>query len=221
MKVLITSGGTKEAIDPVRSITNHATGRLGSIIAEQFLQGGFSVTYICSEGAALPQLDPISDISDISNSSLEVVTISSVTQLAERLEQALRTVQYNCVIHAMAVSDYSPYGMDTSKKISSDSPYLILVLKRQPKIINCIKEIQPDTLLIGFKLLSGVSEEELLQAADKLMKQSKCDFVLANDLNDIYGDYHKAMLINQAGIVSRGESKKEIAKMIYDCVAML
>ncbi|MCL2398887.1 MAG: hypothetical protein FWC91_03965 [Defluviitaleaceae bacterium] len=210
MRILITSGGTKEAIDPVRSITNHATGRLGSIIAEQFLHNGFSVTYICSEGAALPQLNH-----DFLNYDLEIITICSTAQLAEKLEQLLRSTQYTCVIHAMAVSDYAPYGMDTGKKIPSDSPYLILVLKRQPKIINCIKEIQPDTLLIGFKLLSGVNEEDLLQAANKIMEQSKCDYVLANDLNNIHGDVHKAILINREGIISRGESKQEIAKMIY------
>ena len=223
MNILITAGGTREDIDSVRGIANYSTGQLGSQIANRFIQGGNKVTYICGEGAVFP--DP--------NPCLKVTIIRNVTQLQEKLEQALYSTQYDCVIHSMAVSDYSPYGIASvdeldvqlkdlkltkppSEKISSDSSFLVVVLKRQPKIIQRIKEIQPDTILIGFKLLSDGSEEELMQAAYKLMGQSQADYVLANDLKNIYGDYHKATLLSQDGVVGSGSSKKEIAQMIYD-----
>jgi len=245
MKILITAGGTREDIDSVRGITNYSTGRLGSFIGDQFIQGGDQVTYICSETAALPNASP----------SLEVITIRNVAQLQERLEQALYTDRYDCVIHSMAVSDYAPYAtaslgglsVDESSvdesfinecsmgklsvqlrdlsltklsegKISSDSPFLVMVLKRQPKIIQRIKEIQPDTLLIGFKLLSGEDETALAQAADKLMAQSHADYVLANDLSNINGDVHQGMLFSRDGVIGSGNSKYEIAQMIYNLV---
>ncbi|MCL2421645.1 MAG: phosphopantothenate--cysteine ligase [Defluviitaleaceae bacterium] len=225
MKILITAGGTREDIDTVRGITNYSTGRLGSCIADRFIEAGDAVTYICGEAAALPKQSP----------NLEIITIRNTVQLQEKLEQALHAAPYDCVIHAMAVSDYAPHGVVTmgsiedsldlsgldslnDSKIPSDSPYLALILKRQPKVIQRIKEIQPDTLLVGFKLLSGASEAELVQAAHKQMVQSRADYVLANDLKDIKGSVHKALLTNADGIVGRGGSKEEIAQMIYDTV---
>jgi len=229
MKILITAGGTREDIDTVRGIANYSTGRLGSLIADRFMQAGSAITYICGEGAALPAC----------KENIEIIPIRNVAQLQEKLAQALHFARYDCVIHSMAVSDYSPYrvaSLDTleekldltdlmsvaaasSKKISSDSPYLALILKRQPKVIQCIKEIQPDTLLVGFKLLSDVGEADLVQAARRLMVQSRADFVLANDLKDISSEIHKALLIDQNGVVGRGCFKEEIAEMIFGVVS--
>ena len=55
MDILITAGGTSERIDEVRKISNIATGRLGSLIADAFLQKDTDVTYLCTEGAILPK----------------------------------------------------------------------------------------------------------------------------------------------------------------------
>lgn len=203
MKILVTSGGTREDIDPVRSIVNNSTGRLGSLIADRFIEGGARVTYICGENALLPKLNA------------HVIRIRNGAQLLEKIEQVLYACSYDCVIHSMAVSDYTPAN-PSATKISSDEPQLVLVLKRQPKIIQRIKEIQPDTVLVGFKLLAGASENELVSAANRLMESSRCDYVLANDLDNIHGDYHKAVLINKDGIIGRRESKEEIAEMIYN-----
>ena len=211
MNVLITAGGTKEDIDPVRGISNYATGRLGSLIAGRFICGGDTVTYICGETAKHPPFDP----------NLEIKIIRGTAQLKEQMEQALYAKHYDAVIHTMAVSDYAPCNT-ADKKISSDLPYLIVVLKRLPKVIQCVKEIQPDTLLIGFKLIAGgkssggASEEELIQAANKLMEKSRSDYVLANALESIGEDCHKGLLISRNGVVGRGNSKEEIAEMIYE-----
>jgi phosphopantothenate-cysteine ligase len=205
MNVLVTSGGTREDIDPVRGITNYSTGRLGCLIAERFIRGGAKLTYICSETAAMPK----------PSHNLETITIRTTAQLQEKLEQALKAKRYGCVIHAMAVSDYSPLN-PYKEKISSDSPYLVVVLKKNPKLIQRIKEIQPDTILVGFKLLSGASEEQLVQAARKQMEQSRSDYVLANSLENISGDAHNAILLDSGGIIARGSTKEEIAEMIYE-----
>ena len=221
INILITAGGTREDIDPVRGITNYATGRLGSLIAEEFIQRGASVTYICAETAVRPQLPPQSE--QYRSENLNIITIRNTAQLLEKMEQSLHNKAYNAVIHSMAVSDYTPYATST-EKISSKSKYLVVVLEKLPKVIRRVKEIQPNTLLIGFKLLTGAGEsstnypDELIRTSHKLMAESHADYVLANAQEDIYDKTHKALLIGKDGIIERMTSKKEIAEVILKVV---
>jgi phosphopantothenate-cysteine ligase len=223
LNVLITAGGTRENIDHVRGITNYSTGRLGSKIAEVFLQNGAKVTYICGENSKIPMGD------------LTIHRIQNVAQLAAQMEETLKSAAFDCVIFSMAVSDYSPVKVaqmadlqdataifddlgESGGKISSDSEYMAIILKRNPKIINLVKEIQPKTTLVGFKLLSNVSENELVNAGLRLLEKSRCDFVLANDLENITNTHHTAILLDSAGIMARAETKEEIAKIICEKV---
>ena len=243
ISVLVTAGGTIEDIDNVRGITNHASGRLGSLIADEFARGGDRVTYLCGESALRPAIAPC-----------ETIVIRGTSQLANELERLLREQPFDCVIHTMAVSDFTPVGavgMDelalaiedallscTSRgvgeavcaalqtvkaqpaqtKISSKSGGLVLILEQTPKVIRRIKELQPATLLVGFKLLSHSREEDLLAAAGGLMADCGCDYVLANDLRDISGERHAAMLMDRAGNLQHGGTKAEIARLIYESV---
>jgi len=248
MKILITAGGTREDIDTVRGITNYSTGRLGSLIADCFLKNGCQVTYICGEGSALPNFTNRSNsqefqtLQTLQNSqknggNFTKIQIRSTAQLLEKLEHVLTETSFDAVIHSMAVSDYAPHAimpfgeenhgnnednkldiMQDIKKISSSAPYLAMILKRQPKVIARIKVLQPETLLVGFKLLSGVDEAELVQAALKLLEKNRCGYVLANDLQNIKGDTHNALLLNKNGIYSRLNTKHEIADKIYNVV---
>jgi len=254
MNVLITAGGTSEAIDSVRSITNYSTGRLGSIIADRFACENVSITYVCSTNAVLP-----------SSSNVEIVRISDVQGLLQSIDGLLAKHKFDCVIHTMAVSDFTPKAVLTlddivanialavsghnnldaaqdlepgehrlaekihaavlasakpvsENKISSKESGLMIMLKQTPKIISRIKAAQPETILVGFKLLSGTTEDALLQAASNLLKQNSCDFVLANDLQNIKGDSHKAILINKNGSQKRANTKQEIAELIYQAI---
>jgi len=242
ISVLVTAGGTVEDIDTVRSITNHSTGRLGSLVADEFARGGARVTYLCAESAARPKTPPE-----------RTITIRSAGQLAQTLERLLRGQPFDCVVHAMAVSDFTPTGVFTpeelagaleqgtrgdklttealgealasaagrsEKKISSRSDRLILVLEQTPKAIGLIKSLQPDTLLVGFKLLSGAGEAELVAAGQELMRQNGCDFVLCNDLSEISPEGHAALLLGEAGVVCRAETKPDIARIIFEQVCL-
>ena len=70
-------------------------------------------------------------------------------------------------------------------KISSYEDNLVIVLKPTPKIISIIKNLSPSTYLVGFKLLDGVSKEELIEVAKRLQNKNNCDLVVANDLSNI------------------------------------
>ncbi len=248
MNILITAGGTSERIDEVRKISNIATGRLGSLIADAFLQKDTAVTYLCTEGAILPK-----------SKKARILYVDDVQSLKLTLEGLFREQRFDAVIHSMAVSDYSvkfsvtsyeladyltdslmkinnqpvsreqflaqinltlsEYAVNqTPAKISSEIENLYLCLEKTPKIIRIFKEHQPDTVLVGFKLLANANEEELLIAAKKLMHTNHCDYVLANDKRDIDSAHHAGILIGTDRTVGRFNTKQEIADAIVDCV---
>lgn len=102
----------------------------------------------------------------------------------------------------------------SDKKIPSGTNRLLLFLKKNPKIIAMLKEKQPQALLVGFKLLVGVSENELIRVGRSILAKNHCDFVLANDLEQIQGKKHKGYLIDAAGNVETAQTKNEIAQLI-------
>jgi phosphopantothenate-cysteine ligase len=246
LNVLITAGGTSEKIDDVRKITNMATGRLGNLIADCFLENEkVSVTYLCSQNAARPK-----------NARARIVPVSDVRSLRQAVEEEMRLHPCDAVIHSMAVSDYTvKYGVSSKRlaaqlaesirdtdgkqedlaerihsalltcggeprtgKISSDLGNLFLCLERTPKIIGLFKKLQPNTILVGFKLLSDVEESELLRAAESLMERNGCDFVLANDRKNIDETRHEAILLEKDHSTTKLGTKTEIARAIKDRV---
>ena len=252
MKILITAGGTTEKIDDVRKITNMATGRLGSLIADEFAAHTEveKIFYVCAQDALIPAA-----------SCADIIRISSVEDLKNTLTELFSKQKIDAVIHTMAVSDYtlkslttaenlaaaiakdlsqsdclqaddlnsltniitntilkSDGAMDSHGKVSSNFDHLILSMKRTPKIISLIKKLQPSTVLVGFKLLDGAPEQELLRVGYKLLVKNNCDFVLANDLQKIQNNNHAAMLIKPDESFVRLNTKAEIAKAIVQNV---
>jgi len=99
-------------------------------------------------------------------------------------------------------------------KISSYEPHLMTMFELTPKVISQIKQIAPDVTLVGFKLLEGVSKEELYTVASKLRAKNSADFIVANDLAKIGNGKHWAMILNEHGILTECSTKKEIAKAL-------
>lgn len=222
MKILITSGGTSEAIDRVRSITNHATGHLGKIIAEKCLEAQLDVTLVTTKTAVKPQ----------PHNQLTIIEISDVASLLHTLETLVPI--HDAIIHSMAVSDYSPVymtGLEQVKaiknidslltetnlegKISSNDEYQVLFLKKTPKVISYIKQWNPAIQLIGFKLLVNVSKEELFQVARASLVNNQADYILANDLTDISQTKHIAYLLTKEEVYP-AQTKEEIADIIFE-----
>lgn len=111
MKFIITAGGTTEKIDPVRKITNTATGRLGSLTAEEFVrQGGRQVEkiyYVCEKGTVIPKSDCV-----------EVVPVEGVKAVKDALENLLTSEKIDAVVHTMAVSDYTVSSLTSLENLS-------------------------------------------------------------------------------------------------------
>ena len=224
MHILITSGGTSEAIDSVRSITNHSTGSLGKVLAETALAKGHHVTLITTPTALKPAPHP----------DLRILLIRNVEELLTRMKQEVP--RHQVLIHAMAVSDYTPVymtGLDEvakardltiflhkenqETKISSKDDYQVLFLKKTPKIISLVKEWNPAIQLIGFKLLVAVSAEELIQVARESLVKNHASMIVANDLTQIQNGQHQAYLVTNDQVL-QASTKSEIAEMVLSSI---
>ena len=220
MKILVTSGGTSEAIDRVRSITNHSTGRLGLVITEALRKAGHEVCLITTSQAVRPASQP----------NLKIIEIKNTLDLLEEMRNLVK--DYQVLIHSMAVSDYTPVYMtsidevqasqdlskfltkqNTESKISSKEDAQILFLKKNPKIISLVKEWNPKIHLIGFKLLVDVTKDHLIDVARESLKKNQADIIVANDLTQINSDQHLAYLVEKNDYQT-AYSKQEIAELI-------
>ncbi|RSI97727.1 phosphopantothenate--cysteine ligase [Streptococcus mitis] len=222
MKILVTSGGTSEAIDSVRSITNHSTGRLGKIITETLLAAGYEVCLITTKRALKPETHPNLSIREIKNTNDLLLEMKECVQ------------DYQILIHSMAVSDYTPIYMtgleevqassnleeflnkqNHQAKISSTDEVQVLFLKKTPKIISLIKEWNPAIHLIGFKLLVDVSEDYLIKIARKSLIKNQADLIIANDLTHISANRHRAIFVENDHLQTV-QTKKEIANLLLE-----
>lgn len=222
MKILVTSGGTSEAIDSVRSITNHSTGRLGKIITETLLAAGHEVCLITTKRALRPEAHP----------NLSILEINNTKDLL--LEMQERVADYQVLIHSMAVSDYTPVYMtgleevqassnleeflskqNHQAKISSTDEVQVLFLKKTPKIISLVKEWNPAIHLIGFKLLVDVSENHLIDTARNSLINNQADLIIANDQTQISTDKHRAIFVEKDQLQSVN-TKEEIAELLLE-----
>ena len=222
MKILVTSGGTSEAIDRVRSITNHSTGRLGLVITEALIKAGYEVCLITTSHAIKPASHP----------NLKIIEIKNTLDLLEEMRNLVK--DYQVLIHSMAVSDYTPVYMtsidevqasqdlskfltkqNTESKISSKEDAQILFLKKNPKIISLVKEWNPKIHLIGFKLLVDVTMDHLIDVARESLKKNQADIIVANDLTQINSDQHLAYLVEKNSF-QIAMSKHEIADSLLE-----
>lgn len=220
MKILVTSGGTSEAIDRVRSITNHSTGHLGLVITEALIKAGHEVCLITTSQA----------VKQASHPNLKIIEIKNTLDLLEEMRNLV--IDYQVVIHSMAVSDYTPVYMtsldevqasqdlsefltkqNTESKISSKEEAQILFLKKNPKIISLVKEWNPKIHLIGFKLLVDVTKDHLIDVARESLNKNRADIIVANDLTQINSEQHLAYLVEKNDYQT-AYSKQEIAELI-------
>lgn len=187
-RIAITSGPTRAAIDAVRFISNRSTGGLGVALAEECLRQGAEVTFYRGAGSLLPVRRP----------ALKIIEIETVDDLTRSLKTTLKRDRHDVFFHAMAVLDYVP-AREFKGKIKSVKESLTLRLVRTPKVINLIRELSPDTILVAFKLEVSATKAQLSEAAKNLMRASNADFVFANDLRSVEKGSHSGYLLHRNG----------------------
>ncbi len=188
-RILITAGGTREPIDSVRYIGNMSSGRTASALANELTAAGHRVTWLGARDAVQPAMV----------NRLELYT--SFSDLQARLKDLLGAGEYDVVVHAAAVSDFSVAGVKTGEgstlstddgKLPSNSD-LVLHLKRNPKLLNHLKDWSgnPALQVIGFKLTDTRDMSQRLAAIRKQLDNSGVDAVVHNDLSDISETAHR------------------------------
>jgi phosphopantothenoylcysteine decarboxylase/phosphopantothenate--cysteine ligase len=174
VKVLVTSGATREPIDSVRFISNLSSGRTGAAICEALAARGFDVTQLHGiDSAQAPRAARREAFGD--HASLDAA-----------LRRLLADGAYDAVIQAAAVGDYSVAETAPGAKLASGQER-VLHLRPNPKIIDRIRshaQGRPLTL-IGFKLTHDPDPDSRARAARVLMQRSGADYVVQNDVSTL------------------------------------
>lgn len=166
-RVLVTAGPTYEAIDPVRFIGNHSSGKMGFAIADELVEQGAMVTLVTGPTAQV--------------SKQQVINRLDVTSAAQMLDACLIAFETaDACIMSAAVADYTPVTVST-QKIKKQTDNFSIDLKKTTDILKVLGERKrDDQLLIGFALETQNEEQN---AIDKLRKKN-LDLIILNSLND-------------------------------------
>lgn len=205
-RVVVTAGGTHEAIDPVRFIGNGSSGKMGYAIAEEALYNGAEVTLITGPVALQPPY------------GINTIKVTSAKQMEQAVREAVLDGKADVLIMAAAVADYAPAEV-AEQKIKKTGDTMTLNLARNPDILgNLAKEDLPELLRIGF----AAETQDLVENAREKLSKKKLNMIIANDaVASIGADTSAITLITQSnGVDARPPLPKgENAKLIVSKVA--
>lgn len=199
-KVLVSAGGTRERIDPVRYLTNESSGKMGHSIAEAARDLGAKVTLVTASKLEYPF-------------GVETIPVSSAREMQEIIMKDFDTT--DIVVMAAAVSDYRPKHQ-ADHKIKKTEDDLQILLEENPDILATMGNQKNKQFLIGFAAETDRVEE---YAKGKLIRK-KADMIVANDVSKEHAGFNKdtneviIFQTNKNPIHIETKSKKEVAKDI-------
>ena len=165
-KVLVTAGPTHEAIDPVRFIGNHSSGKMGIAVAEEFAKRGASVKLVCGPTSELLPLN------------IQTINVVSAGQMYDACIKEFP--EADIAVMCAAVADYTVANI-ADKKIKKDDGKLVLELEKTKDILQSLGNTKKDNqFLVGFALETNDEKENAL----KKLQVKKADMIVLNSLND-------------------------------------
>ena len=202
-KVLVTAGPTMEAMDPVRFISNHSTGKMGYAIARCAMERGAEVTLITGQTAI--EKPPF----------VKVIPVVSAADMFEAVKEHYADMDY--IVKAAAVADYTPEHVATDKMKKSDAD-MSVSLVRTVDILKYIGEHRkPGQVICGF----AMETKDLLENATKKLTSKNVDMIAANNLKVAGAGFGTDT--NVITLIRKDEtkelpilSKEEAAKVILD-----
>jgi phosphopantothenoylcysteine decarboxylase/phosphopantothenate--cysteine ligase len=205
-KILITAGPTYEAIDPVRFIGNHSTGKMGFDIANEAAKLGAEVILVT--GPSHFQND---------NSSIQLIRVTSSDEMFDQCHLLFDDV--DVAIAAAAVADYKPKQI-AKQKIKKTEAAFSIELEKTKDILASLGKIKTKQFLVGFAL---ETENEIEHAKQKIQKKN-LDLIVLNSLNDVGAGFgsptNKVTFISKDFFIEPKElkSKEEVAQDIINKV---
>ena len=199
--IVVTAGGTREPLDPVRYIGNRSSGKMGFALAQAARDRGASVRLV----TAAP---PLGDMADI-----EVVEVATALEMKAAVEKAVKGA--DALIMAAAVADFMP-RQPSAQKIKK-SAELDIKLVKTPDILS---EVSGDFIKVGF----AAESQNLVASASAKLKAKKLDLIIANDITDkdsgFGADTNRVTIIDKQGNIEQLPllSKREVAERVLDRV---
>ena len=199
-KVLVTAGPTYEAIDPVRFIGNHSSGKMGYAIAEELYRRGADVTLVSGPVSIRPK-----------TAAIQLIKVNTAEEMYEACWQ-YRTA-YDIAVLAAAVADYTPVEV-ADQKIKKSEGELQLVLKKTKDILKSLGAVkQLNQILVGFALETTNEEGFAL----KKLEEKNADAIVLNSLNDAEAGFSKDT--NKVTIFSKTKEKRKFPAKAKELVA--
>ncbi len=202
VRVLVTAGGTREAIDPVRFLGNRSSGKMGHAMADEAARRGAEVTLVTTSDRTA---DP----------AVKVLAVESAQQMADAVE----AVAADIAVMAAAVADFRPESA-SSHKLPRDGGPPQIVLEPTPDILASVASRPERPFLVGFAAEAG----DLDRAVEKARRKN-VDLLVANDITEEgagFGvDTNRVTIIESNGTVSPWElmPKTEVARRLWDLIS--
>ena len=210
VRVLVTTGGTRERIDPARYVGNFSSGKQGIAFARAAMEMGASVKVIAA------------NVDQSLLQGIEHSNVVSASDLSKSIHDAIGS--FDLLVMAAAVADYSPTIVsDVKIKRSASGENIQILLTANPDIVAAVSERNrttgSDTVIVAFAAESGDDLESL--AKTKLLSK-KCDFIFANSISsgEVFGsDQNSVVLVSERDSTRFSGSKLEIARAVLEAVS--
>lgn len=208
-KVLITAGPTYEAIDPVRFIGNHSSGKMGFALAMECVKAGAKVTLICGPTSLF-----------INHPNITRINITTAEEMFSEVKYEF--IEHDICIMSAAVADYKPKTV-AAEKIKKKEVSFSIDLEKTTDILQYLGQIKTKQILVGFALETN---NEIVNAIKKLNSKN-LDLIVLNSLKDtgagFKGDKNQITIIdkNQKQTDYTLKSKHDVAKDIIDKILEL
>ena len=214
MKILMTAGGTEEAIDGVRRLANTSTGRTGFVLARHFIEMNANVFLLRSRSACS------------GDTNIPGEDFLSFADLENLLHRCLETEKWDVLVHLAAVSDYSIASVEIDgrifpaplpSKIPSGSE-ILLKLQPNPKLIDRVRHwsLNTDIMVIAFKLTDESEPSARREAVLQLMDRAGPDLVVHNDISEVSPNTHSADIFSREVWIRHTRSREELAEALWN-----
>ncbi|MBK1788157.1 bifunctional phosphopantothenoylcysteine decarboxylase/phosphopantothenate--cysteine ligase CoaBC [Prauserella cavernicola] len=215
LRVVVSAGGTREPLDPVRHLGNRSSGKQGYALARVAAQRGAHVTLVTAHTDALPE-----------PAGADVVHVSTANQLGEAVGAAAATA--DVVVMAAAVADFRPAGTSGHKiKKSDDTPDPTINLVRNPDILaGLVERRERGQVIVGFAAETGDEQGSVLEHARAKLKRKGCDLLVVNAVGEgkaFEMDENTGWLLSADGAEQRIPlgTKSLLAATVWDAVTEL
>ena len=192
-RILVTAGGTIEAIDPVRYIGNRSSGRMGYEIAKSAMNSGAEVVLVSGKSEVEPP-----------DGLKAFIKVESALQMRDEVLKHFETV--DCVIMSAAVADYRVKN-PSAQKIKKSDEILTLELVKNPDILKELGTLKKSQVLVGF----AAETQNILEYANKKLVEKNLDFIVANEVTAKGAGF--GVSTNIASIIWRNGTVESFSKM--------